>query len=302
MHAHAELAWHLRLNNTALQTGSSSRDGARSMSWWPDSENFDGHSAQEFFANSIPLPAAVIVVYLIFVHYGPIYMAERPAFKLFTTARVWNIFVAIFSIVGAWNTVPHLVQQLWRHGFWYTVCADVYELAGRGPVALWATLFTWSKLFELFDTVLLVLRKRQLMTLHWFHHASVIAFAWAAWIYETPCALWYGAMNYSVHAVMYTYFMLTGVPSLRARVLRFAPIITSLQISQFAWGTVVNVYAAASYFTPSTGCAMRPQILQIGVAMYLIYGALFVQLFWRRYIGTTRRGLKAKLDAAGTSV
>ena len=74
---------------------------------------------------------------------------------------------------------------------------------------------------------------------------------------------------------MYTYFLLTALPACRERVLRFAPLITSLQISQFAWGTVINVYAAVSYFTPSVGCAIRPQILQIGAIMYLLYGGLF---------------------------
>ena len=102
-----------------------------------------------------------------------------------------------------------------------------------------------------------------------------------------------------MHAVMYTYFLLTALPACRERVLRFAPLITSLQISQFAWGTVINVYAAVSYFTPSVGCAIRPQILQIGALMYLLYGALFVQLFWRRYLSPAaqqRRG-KAKVAA-----
>ena len=229
-------------------------------------------------------------------------MESRPPFRLRTTARVWNVCVALFSVMGAYYCAPHLASQWYAHGFWFTTCTDVYELAGSGHVALWAVLFTWSKLFELFDTALLVLRKRKLITLHWFHHASVIAFAWAAWIYETPCALWYGAMNYSVHAVMYSYFTLTGVPACRAAVLRFAPLITSLQIAQFVWGTLINLFAAAAYLAPSVGCAIRPQILQIGAIMYLLYGGLFMQLFWRRYLGPKRRrGAAAKGEAAAPS-
>ena len=158
----------------------------------------------------------------------------------------------------------------------------MYELAGYGSVALWAALFTWSKLFELFDTVLLVLRKRRVITLHWFHHSSVIAFAWAAWVYETPCALWYGSMNYSVHAIMYSYFFLTSTRC-RRRALRVAPLITALQISQFIWGTVINVIAAASWAMPGVGCAIQLPILQIGAAMYIAYGLLFARLFVERY-------------------
>lgn len=120
-------------------------------------------------------------------------------------------------------------------------------------------------------------------------------------------------MNYSVHAIMYTYFLLTAIPAYRASVLRCAPLITSLQIAQFAWGTVhrgafvcvlvgwvgwrqsrsmplrpapstrgfglrpvqaVNVFAAVAYLRPGVGCAIQPQILYIGALMYLLCAPL----------------------------
>ena len=246
--------------------------------------HFDGHHAQHFFATHPLLPAAVVAAYLLMVWQLPRHMADRPAFQLRGVSKCWNYGVAIFSICGAGVCVPHLWTQLRGHGLWYTVCADVYELAGHGPPAVWAAAFTWSKLFELFDTALLILKKRPVITLHWFHHASVIGFAWAAWIYETPAALWYGAMNYSVHAIMYTYFALTAVAQWRARVLRIAPVITALQISQFAWGTVINAIAAVAYAKPEIGCAIQPAILYLAAGLYLAYGALFVQLFVRRYL------------------
>ena len=251
------------------------------FAWHSD---FDGHDAQKFFAAHPLLPAAVVAAYLLMVWQGPKHMALRPPYKLRLVSRCWNTSIALFSLCGALVCVPHLLAQLSAHGFWYSVCADVYELAGMGAPALWASLFTWSKLLELFDTLLLVLKKRPVRTLHWFHHASVIGFAWAAWAYETPAALWYGAMNYSVHAVMYTYFALTSVGACRATVLKAAPAITALQISQFVWGTVVNGYAAVAYASPEVGCAIQPPILYLAALLYVLYGALFVQLFLRRYV------------------
>ena len=265
---------------------------------------FDGHHAQHYFAAHPFLPAAVVVAYLLMVWQLPKYMADRPPFQLRTVSRCWNIGVAVFSICGAGVCVPHLLNQLRAHGLWYTVCADVYELAGFGPPAVWAAAFTWSKLFELFDTALLILKKRPVITLHWFHHASVIGFAWSAWIYETPAALWYGAMNYSVHAIMYTYFALTAVPQYRASVLKVAPIITGLQISQFAWGTVINAIAAVAYAQPDVGCAIQPAILYLAAGLYLAYGALFVHLFVRRYVRKDKKradAVQASEDASGTS-
>lgn len=245
---------------------------------------FDGHDAQRYFASHTALPLSVVVLYLAMVRYLPRYMHTRPPFELRVFSRCWNLSVAAFSVCGMLVCVPHLASQLLEHGFYYTVCHDIYELAGYRAPALWAALFTWSKLFEPVDTLLLILKKRPVIVLHWFHHASVIIFAWSAWIYETPAALWYGAMNYSVHALMYTYFAVTSVPRFRPAAMRVAPFITSLQISQFAWGTVINTYVGIAYASPTVGCAIKAPILYIGAGLYLAYGVLFTKLFVDRYL------------------
>eukprot|EP00965_Chrysotila_dentata_P154949 5119847-Pleurochrysis_carterae.AAC.1 len=88
-------------------------------------------------------------------------------------------------------------------------------------------------------------------------------------------------MNYSVHSVMYSYFFAV---SLDRRILRAAPFVTSLQLAQFAWGTVINMLVLFSWSKDGVGCAVHPRFLQIGGAMYLAYGALFAQLFVERYV------------------
>lgn len=245
---------------------------------------FDGHTAQRYFSSHPMLPTITIGVYLLMVRYGTRWMSVQPAYDLRTVSLVWNLSIALFSVCGASVCVPHLLSVLYEHGFWYSACADIYELAGYGAPAFWASLFTWSKIFELFDTMLLILKKRSVITLHWFHHASVIGFAWCAWVYETPCALWYGAMNYSVHTVMYSYFSLMSVSSIRSSVSSVAPLITALQIMQFAMGTVVNIFAGVAWALPGVGCSIHPVILQIAAALYIAYGMLFLKLFIDRYI------------------
>lgn len=253
---------------------------------------FDGHDAQRLFSQHWEIPITAVVLYVALVFYGPRLLHHRKPLNVRGFAFAWNVSIALFSACGAAVCVPHLARQLWARGFWFTACGDVYELAGYGVPAFWASLFTWSKLLELVDTALLVASKRPVITLHWFHHASVILFAWAAWAYETPCALWYGAMNYAVHALMYAYFAAMG-SRWRPVVRKLAPLITALQIAQFAFGTFVNAFAAWHYAAGTyagdaagVGCSIQLPILHLSLALYLAYGALFCQLFYRRYLAS----------------
>ncbi|VDL66713.1 unnamed protein product [Nippostrongylus brasiliensis] len=47
-----------------------------------------------------------------------------------------------------------------------------------GPASFWACMFAFSKIAELGDTVFLVLRKRPVIFLHWYHHAVVLVYCW----------------------------------------------------------------------------------------------------------------------------
>ena len=51
-------------------------------------------------------------------------------------------------------------------------CKNQFAVSS-GPAALWICLFVFSKIFELGDTVLLILRKRPLSILHVWHHPRI---------------------------------------------------------------------------------------------------------------------------------
>jgi hypothetical protein len=53
--------------------------------------------------------------------------------------------------------------------------------------------------------VFIVLRKRDLQFLHWYHHVTVLIFCWNSFVTESAAGLWFIAMNYTVH--LFTFFL-----------------------------------------------------------------------------------------------
>ena len=72
----------------------------------------------------------------------------------------------------------------------------------------WSWWFAMSKVAEFGDTIFIVLRKRPLTFLHVFHHCTVLIASWYVALQVAPAARWFVTINYSIHAIMYTYFAL----------------------------------------------------------------------------------------------
>ena len=75
-------------------------------------------------------------------------MANREPFKLRGLLFVWNVALAVFSLMGAGRALPEMAYGLYHFGFKYTAC-DASVLLNSRIIGLWAWLFTFSKLVEL---------------------------------------------------------------------------------------------------------------------------------------------------------
>ena len=60
--------------------------------------------------------------------------------------------------------------------------------------------------FSTGDTLFIILRKQQLIFLHWYHHITVFIYVWYSYVHHTAPGQWFLVMNYTVHALMYTYY------------------------------------------------------------------------------------------------
>merc|ERR1711871_948387 len=122
-------------------------------------------------------------------------------------------------------------------GLVFTLCQHGELGWGDGSTGLWVQLFVYSKIPELFDTFFIVARQSPLIFLHWYHHVTVLLYCWHSYATEAPQALYFVAMNYSVHAIMYCYYACTA---LRLKFPLPPWTITMAQISQMVVGVVVQ--------------------------------------------------------------
>ncbi|KAJ1495106.1 hypothetical protein T484DRAFT_1763486 [Baffinella frigidus] len=65
------------------------------------------------------------------------------------------------TVVGSVHTLPTLLENLFKHGFLYTVCRDPEDWYLNGPTGLWVGLFIFSKIPELLDTAFLVMQQKR---------------------------------------------------------------------------------------------------------------------------------------------
>lgn len=251
--------------------------------------------------NYFAAPLAAFV-YLLFCYFGKRWMKDRPAYDLRTPLKYWNLVLAIFSFIGMIRIVPQLAILIWNWGFESSVVGPPVYAYGHGSAGLWTLLFIYSKFFELLDTVFIILRKRPLSFLHWYHHATVLLYTWDAYTWEQPAGIYFVAMNYSVHAVMYFYYFLAAQLQ---RPLSWGIFVTIAQISQMFVGvgvTMVSTYYAFSYpYKPmwraeqlsdplSHGHYITVKNLYWACLMYSTYFYLFAEYFVKRYV----KGREAK--------
>lgn len=248
---------------------------------------------QRNWIHSITLSA----VYALVIFWGQKIMKTKANLELQIPLVFWNALLAVFSIFGAVRMSPEFIYVLKNFGFQYSICNASYA---QGVTGFWTEMFAMSKALELFDTVFIVLRKRPLIFLHWYHHITVLVYTWHAYKDHTAPGRWFVWMNYNVHSFMYTYYT---IRALKFRLPKFIPIcVTSLQILQMLIGCYI---AITTYLIKLQGgeCQQTYENLFFSFCIYLTYFWLFAKFFYGAYIsGAKFRAEKetAKVMANGT--
>ena len=222
-----------------------------------------------------------VIIYLFLCYYGVRYMEHRQRYDLRYPLALWNAFLSTFSFIGMLRTVPFLLGRLLTESYESSVCREPCEAYGDGTVGFWTVLFILSKIPELFDTVFIVLRKRPLIVLHWYHHASVLLYCWHAYSTKAASGLYFIAMNYSVHSFMYGYFCLQALHLVPKSFPAY--FITGAQIAQMVVGTVVCA-SGWYYLISGRPCENDLNNLRFGAVMYASYLLFFLEFAFKKFL------------------
>lgn len=261
-------------------------------------ERFNHTSAILFMRGIWHYSIYISAFYVVTVFSLKKFMKDRPKYNLRGPLMAWSLLLALFSIFGSLIGGVHLMKHLLVFGWERSVCDPVLV---EGQVGLWSFLFCFSKLPELVDTYFIVLRKQNLIFLHWYHHITVFIYCWFSYGYQTNPQQWFIAMNYFVHSIMYLYYAIRASSIYRPP--RWVNIfITSLQLLQMVVGVWVNVYIYLNMaYTPGWYCDGKIEITYLYVylafAMYSSYFVLFAHFFYTTYLSkkpAERRNVNAQ--------
>eukprot|EP01129_Flabellula_baltica_P006040 TRINITY_DN222_c0_g1_i1.p1 TRINITY_DN222_c0_g1~~TRINITY_DN222_c0_g1_i1.p1 ORF type:complete len:268 (+),score=38.76 TRINITY_DN222_c0_g1_i1:187-990(+) len=216
------------------------------------------------------IPLVMTVLYVVFVFGIKFLMRNRERFQLNFLLFLWNLILAVFSITGAFYTVPALIKSVQEIGFSGDMCNADSEYEN-----MWVMLFCLSKIPEFLDTIFIVLRKGNLIFLHWYHHIATMWFCWIAWSVRLENGGMFSVMNLCVHSIMYSYYATTALKIRWSNTVR--SFITSIQIFQMVIGTLIVVHNIMV-------CNTHPVENYLGLAMYVSYFILFVNLYIKSYV------------------
>eukprot|EP01129_Flabellula_baltica_P005879 TRINITY_DN2159_c0_g1_i1.p1 TRINITY_DN2159_c0_g1~~TRINITY_DN2159_c0_g1_i1.p1 ORF type:complete len:295 (+),score=43.53 TRINITY_DN2159_c0_g1_i1:54-887(+) len=241
-------------------------------------------SLAQFNADHMEIPIISTILYVVLIFGIKRIMRDRQAFELKVPLFLWNLSLGIFSAIGFVMTFPVFMEVVLNKGISNELC--FMESSFKNP---WAAYFIYSKIPEFVDTIFIVLRKKPLIFLHWYHHIVTMWFCWVALIHTVGNGVLFAMVNLGVHGIMYNYYASTTVGMRWPKPVRMS--ITFIQIFQMFLGLGAVLHnIQVCFYEPHYSSLM------FGLAMYISYVFLFVKLFYDNYCRTPKTAPKKKQD------
>ena len=217
---------------------------------------------------------------------GPLLMQSRKPIPCKNQLAVWNLLLAVFSAVGFLRTAPHLLYFGWKFGVYASVCAPAETSFGQGAVGFWTMLFIFSKIPELVDTLFLVIAKKDVIFLHWYHHFSVLLYCQCSLFSPALFAQCTCALSFPFHTSLYRLCSLL-VPS-HSSLSGWHSYATRSSAGLYFVSMNYGVHALMYFYFFLTSCGYKPrwngvvtflQISQMFVGVAVCFGVAYYMFF-----------------------
>jgi len=256
--------------------------------------NYDFARSQQWLVNHETFLLTCVGIYVVSIFSIKFVMANRKPFDLQTPLILWNALLAIFSIAGFVRMTPIFLRVIQQKGLAYTY-TNVSEIMTDKVAGYWSFLWVVSKIPELIDTLFIVLRKKPLMFMHWYHHALTGWFAFVTFYESNAYMVWVVYLNFFIHSFMYSYYC---ARALQIRIPpQFAQLLTGAQIIQFLITHAVMGHLLVLLSTTSRSYAVTFRGYAVGAFMELTYLLLWFRFYYISYIA----GGGKKYNAAKTT-
>ena len=256
---------------------------------------FDGRPNVHLLRSNLNYILCICVTYVTLVFWSKNVLKDIKPWSSHLTvcAIAWNILLALFSSV-CFILFTLETAHVWSNGGWNaTVCTLPPH---TGQHALWSLLFIVSKVWEFGDTALLVLRRKPVTFLHWYHHCTVLILSCYIGGHNSSLRRIFANVNSGIHGIMYTYYALAvgGFKVPRT----YSMMITSLQVIQMVIGVLACIHyinycgsnaCSSSVIVTSTSNSSGASTYDLSpvyfsLLIYFTYLILFLQFFHQAYI------------------
>jgi hypothetical protein len=184
-------------------------------------------------------------------------------FSLYTFETVKNMVLLKYNSLDPQIYLKDIIlEHSWKYIFWY---------------------FTYSKIWEFFDTYLLQLRGIKPIFLQKFHHYGAVWVWYLGTYFDSNAIILPTLFNSFVHTIMYSYYLIT-LFGLKFNLLK--QFITILQILQLIFGSVFIILyniPNLNYNDPKLFCS------SVFVFYVFILIILFIDFFRKTYFGKIKK-------------
>ncbi|KAG0254669.1 hypothetical protein DFQ27_006719 [Actinomortierella ambigua] len=236
------------------------------------------------------------ITYFVVIFGGRQIMKNQDAFKLKNLFIIHNFLLTTASAALLALFIENLVPILARHGLFYAICN---QSAWTQRLELLYYLNYLVKYWELADTVFLVLKKKPLEFLHYFHHSMTMILCYVQLGGQTSVSWVPIVLNLTVHVFMYYYYMRSAA-GVR---IWWKQYLTTMQIIQFVLDLGFIYFCAYTYFAsaympelPNLGkCSGTEGAAAFGCGLLTSYLLLFINFYRITYKSKSKGAKDAKV-------